>query len=295
MTDPSILLYYNKSYFAKPVWSPIPTNCKCEITDDKKRLLDVKGVVFHVPSMWESDRAELHRLHQLKPPHQIWVAWSQESDANYPALKDPAFMGLFDYEMTYRQASDIWVPYLNIELQSALEASRPKRKSKMCAAFISSGLDESGRKQIFDDLVKHMPIDSFGRFKKNRRLLFDRGPKTKLKVLKRYRFTLAFENSLCQDYVTEKFFEPLIAGSIPVYLGAPNVDEFAPGDRSYINVNDFASMKDLAQFLDSVDDSEYHVWRDRPLRTEFTDKVVRTLGEPFDSVCDLVSRAAPQI
>jgi hypothetical protein len=34
-------------------------------------------------------------------------------------------------------------------------------------------------------------------------------------------------------YVTEKFFDPLIAGSVSVYLGVPDVDKLAPGLHAY--------------------------------------------------------------
>ena len=36
-----------------------------------------------------------------------------------------------------------------------------------------------------------------------------------------YKFYLAFENSFCKGYVTEKFFKTLNAGSIPIVRGAP--------------------------------------------------------------------------
>lgn len=34
----------------------------------------------------------------------------------------------------------------------------------------------------------------------------------KVETLKRYKFSLAFENSNEEDYVTEKFFQSLVAG-----------------------------------------------------------------------------------
>lgn len=36
-----------------------------------------------------------------------------------------------------------------------------------------------------------------------------------------YKFTLAFENAVCDDYITEKLWRPLIVGSVPVYYGSP--------------------------------------------------------------------------
>ena len=39
----------------------------------------------------------------------------------------------------------------------------------------------------------------------------------------KYKFTLAMENYVCDDYVTEKLWRPLRLGSIPIVFGAPNV------------------------------------------------------------------------
>lgn len=43
------------------------------------------------------------------------------------------------------------------------------------------------------------------------------------KFVAQYKFTLAIENAKCDDYITEKLWRPLIAGSIPIYLGSPSV------------------------------------------------------------------------
>ena len=69
----------------------------------------------------------------------------------------------------------------------------------------------------------------------------------------RYKFTLAFENTVTPDYVTEKLYEPLIAGSVPVYRGAPNVADFAPAPRCFIDAADFAGPAELAAYLDHLD------------------------------------------
>lgn len=38
-----------------------------------------------------------------------------------------------------------------------------------------------------------------------------------------YKFSIAFENALCEDYITEKLWRPLIVGSVPIYIGSPSV------------------------------------------------------------------------
>ena len=106
----------------------------------------------------------------------------------------------------------------------------------------------------------------------------DAGRQTKLDTIARYKFTLAFENSFSKDYVSEKLFDPLIAGSVPVYQGTSNIQDFAPADHCFINVNDFAGPRELAGYLrmlneDSVQYEAYLAWKDRPFRQSFEDLV----------------------
>lgn len=80
-----------------------------------------------------------------------------------------------------------------------------------------------------------------------------------------YSFMLAFENAMCVDYVTEKFFNALKYGMIPVVLGGANYSHVAP-PRSFIDALDYASPRHLAEELlrlrRSPDElSRYHAWR----------------------------------
>lgn len=66
-----------------------------------------------------------------------------------------------------------------------------------------------------------------------------RGPcENKLSVLSNYRFSLCFENMPMQGYVTEKIFDCLYAGTVPVYLGAPDIDKIIPPEV-YVDMRDF--------------------------------------------------------
>lgn len=67
----------------------------------------------------------------------------------------------------------------------------------------------------------------------------------------KYKFFLAFENTLCKDYITEKFFRTLKYNIIPVVFGGANYDRFAP-PGSFIDALSFKSPKHLAFFLTGV-------------------------------------------
>ena len=49
-----------------------------------------------------------------------------------------------------------------------------------------------------------------------------------------YKFYISFENSLCSDYVTEKFFNILKYNIIPITLNGVDMSEIAP-PNSYID------------------------------------------------------------
>ena len=64
-----------------------------------------------------------------------------------------------------------------------------------------------------------------------------------------YKFALVMENSVEIDWVTEKFFLPFQANTVPVYYGAPNIAKYAPGPNSFINMRDFDSPGALLERL----------------------------------------------
>jgi hypothetical protein len=44
-------------------------------------------------------------------------------------------------------------------------------------------------------------------------------------MVKHYKFTVAIENSIKHEYATGKLWQPLAAGSVPLYYGGPNIDD----------------------------------------------------------------------
>ncbi len=73
-----------------------------------------------------------------------------------------------------------------------------------------------------------------------------------------YKFYLAFENSICLDYVTEKCFRRMQSRLVPIVLSRKVAEPLLPND-SFIAVDDFHSVSDLAKFLHflNTNDTEY--------------------------------------
>ncbi|EFX64165.1 hypothetical protein DAPPUDRAFT_15329, partial [Daphnia pulex] len=67
-------------------------------------------------------------------------------------------------------------------------------------------------------------------------------------ILDDYKFYVSAENSICPDYITEKFYRALEMGVVPVVYGGADYSAYAP-PHSYINAADFESPQALADYL----------------------------------------------
>jgi hypothetical protein len=289
---PLILVYNHFASWGPPTRHDCPA--ACEFTMDRGRLAEADAAVYHIPTL----PADTRRIE--KRPGQKAVALSLESEGNYPLLADPEFMGQFDITMTYRRDATIWCAYFDPDLAvRLLTPPQPKTEAAPAVYFTSNPFERSGRNLYVIKLMKRIGVDCYGRMLRNRELREDRGRETKLTVIARYKFTLAFENSICRDYVTEKFFDPLVAGSVPVYLGAPNVNEFAPAEDCFIDVTNFAGPAALAAYLASLAADErayarYLAWKTGDLAPGFLDQVEHQRVSGWCRLCLMLRNISPR-
>lgn len=105
-------------------------------------------------------------------------------------------------------------------------------------------------------------------------------------VLRQYRFAICYENAVFPGYVTEKIFDALFAGCIPIYLGAPDVTEQLP-PGIFIDKRQFKDYAALYDYLHRMPPAEYLGYRQaieaflagpgvRPFSTEhFADTILQ--------------------
>lgn len=122
----------------------------------------------------------------------------------------------------------------------------------------------SDRDSYVKELMKYIKIDSYGpclnnkKFPANTEGFHNFESETFYELLSKYKFNLAFENAICDGYMTEKLFRPLKVGSVPVYFGSPlAVWDWMPNDKSVILVSDFSSPEDLADYLNDLNDDDH--------------------------------------
>jgi hypothetical protein len=289
---PPLVVFYNRLYPAMAMPSALDCQGACEFTADRQRLADAAAIVFHIPTLRGL------RL-PAKRQGQRWVAWSLESDVNYPELADPAFMSQFEITMTYRRDATIWCPYIEPDLAALLAPPQPKTEPSPVAYFRSSEIDNCGRSHYAAALMRRIKVDSYGKILHNRDLPGpDTGRDTLIPTTARYKFALVLENSIAEDYVSDKFYDALVAGAVPVYRGAPNVAALAPAERSFINTADFAGPAELAAYLNWLNEhdeayEEYLAWKRTGLSASYRALVDAVRDRPFCRLCAHLRRIAP--
>jgi len=104
---------------------------------------------------------------------------------------------------------------------SIIEETGIFEKSKLVSCCVS-GLEMSDghkfRLGIAQQLADTGQVDMYGK-------AFDYIPR-KLDALKDYMFSFAMENSRYESYFTEKLHDCLLTGTIPIYLGAPDIGNY---------------------------------------------------------------------
>jgi len=79
----------------------------------------------------------------------------------------------------------------------------------------------------------------------------------KLETFSRYKFALCYENmSGLKGFVTEKIFDCMLAGCVPVYWGAENIEKYIDADV-YVDRRKFKDNQELADFLFGISEEKY--------------------------------------
>lgn len=259
------------------------------ITADRQCFLKANVVVFYLSNLYRELEYDLEQ-----PNGQLWVGWYMEAENEYPWFRLPEIRENFDLMMSYRQDADVVYPFYRHEYVELLSQKvSTDHKQNKCCMSASGRMHSGGRLQYLKELQKHTGINLYGMFSNSKHLQSNREIDDRPNIFREYKFVISFEDAIDTDYVTEKFFDPLIAGSVPVYFGAPNIDDFAPGDNSFVNIRNYKNPKALAQFINSCYEDEqlyaqFFEWKNRPLRQSFLQKAEVQKEHPFVRLCRIV-------
>ncbi|XP_066153424.1 glycoprotein 3-alpha-L-fucosyltransferase A-like isoform X2 [Euwallacea fornicatus] len=242
----------------------------CEITYEDAALETADLVIFH-----------LHRLKGLQdlPKRrnytQIWTFLTDESPHHtFLNSKDKLklFNNQFNWSMTYRSDSDIPVPYGRTIMKPNPDREietvfQDKRRDVLVAILGSNCGGNNHRWDYVRELQKYIDVDIYGACGQNLKQKCPGHFGNDCDAISNYLFYLAFENSNCNEYITEKlWWNAYHKNSIPIVMGSsPQTYKTLLPPGSYINVDDFAKPETLADYLSSLNKTEsfkeYYRWK----------------------------------
>ena len=220
----------------------------------------------------------------LRSPYQTYVHRSWEPPP-YEFSETPAsrLNSFFNASMSYRMDAEFSAPFGKfIKIKNHPEGAELDQliqnfgnnnihlavregNGSLLAQMVSHCNTESGRENLTTMIETLLKVDVYGNC----------GPLKCIKngeldcnelVGRTNKMYLAFENSICKDYVTEKVFKMLPYNIIPIVFNGARMSDVAP-THSYINVMDYGSVRELVDDIKRIADDDalfasYFWWRD---------------------------------
>ena len=168
------------------------------------------------------------------------------------------YMSVFEYDGFRQLLASEPIP-------DKITAYKSKPKTKFCA-FMYSNEDAYFRIAFAKKFLKRQQIDCLGKILHNVKTFIPKGEQGTLEVYSDYKFVIAFENRARRGYVSEKLIQSLLVGAIPIYWGAPDVDDYVNPD-SFINIRDFKSFDACIDYVEKVakDETLYKAYQNSPM------------------------------
>ena len=208
-----------------------------------------------------------------KKSNHLWSLINEESPQNNYMLCHNATSKVFNISASYKRTSDFPLStqhfpsldyLLNRRPVDIVEKNKFRKEGLAPILYLQSHCGvSSDRDRYIQKLMNYIDIDSYGSCLNNKHFENITLGKTSemhneelYSIISKYKFHIAFENSICDDYITEKLTRPLHLGCVPIYRGSPSVRDFCPDKTSVILADDFETPEKLAKYLNYLDNND---------------------------------------
>ncbi|VDM56820.1 unnamed protein product [Angiostrongylus costaricensis] len=238
---------------------------RCIMTSNKSLVSLVDAVVFHAQDIPDTPLP----LPSDRRFHQRYVFMTMEAPSNSGRHAVP--LNFFNWTATYLLSSDVVFKYGPYYLPSK------KAEEKGFKLIVGAFLKKSGifglvsncntiskREIALKELSRYMNVTIGGKCALNNSTI-DICPHGSgcLNLYGQYPFYFAVENSVCKDYITEKYWSRTSVPSIPIVMRRRIYETSTMPPHSFIAMDDYISPREMAKHLISLENAyaEYFVWR----------------------------------
>jgi hypothetical protein len=254
----------------------------CVLTLNKSKLAETQFVMFYEsdgpgwPEKRYPGQIYVHVLGGNPPSHHEW-------------LKTLGYDAAINLTMNYRRDSDLYHFGYGLQRRSEIISGEyvskwpVHSKTKDVFWMASNCQTSSHREDYANELGKYIGVDVYGQCG-NYTCPMNETEQCFEHLQQQYKYYLAFENSMCDGYITEEVFDPLRFEIVPIVLGKVDYKMETPPD-SVIDIRDFQSPKALAEYLrelaaNAKSYNAYFQWK-QSYRTDFGSGISQ-----YCSLCD---------
>jgi hypothetical protein len=116
----------------------------------------------------------------------------------------------------------------------------------------------------------------------------------KYKTLSKYKFAICYENSAYPGWVTEKIFDCFLVGTVPIYLGAPDIGEYVPKE-CFIDFSGYKDYNALNKYLRSMSEEGIESRKEAIRIFLSSDKVIKFREKYFfENILSIINESHKQ-
>jgi hypothetical protein len=213
----------------EPLWSPnqpkdgIHDYCSKILISDKLEYPDREEYIETLLPMFYAGRGENDHREE-------WDWSSKLKDKGYSKNKSVSIIVRKDTYSHYNHLQNPNTNKINYEERTNLgvELSKDNRIDVYGTYWVSNGENIKG--EVWN---KHVGLDD-------------------------YKFSVACENTIQKNYISEKFWDAVLTNTTPIYLGCSNINELIP-DNCYISLNNM-TMDEMVNKVKSIVDNESNLY-----------------------------------
>lgn len=248
-------------------------NLLSEVFQNNRTSSDVSLSLYNMHYLWAKKRDAKPQVCELNTT--LTMSESEESNTRFKQLFEQS-SGAYDGSSTTSPTSSVQRVYEEAHMNTA-DFFPLKNFTSLIkgASYIASDCHRwdtanSRRDNVVHDIRRNgLRVDGLARclrshaknIPENIQLKSSSNPREQLRLKREtvghYLFDMAFENSIEDGYVTEKPFDAIYAGVVPVYLGdAAHLKSLLPHPKAAIFVADFPDTSSLAKYLLHLSENE---------------------------------------
>ena len=249
-------------------------NCPCNYikVNSREEAENADFILIKMTTVPADIKSYKDMFPETVPRHKLVLLHRESPAHTSPYVKQ--INGFFNFTAYYSYKSDAVFAYGEcVKRQYPAVVTRrnhAENKTKFAMWMVSNCKTASNREKYVHELQKYIPIDIYGScgplsfpncHTKGSTVPTDDCFNADQKIIDKYKFYLAFENSICDDYISEKAFRAARGerNPLPIMLGGGSYHKHFP-QGSYLDVKNFSSPKALAEYLHFLNqyDDEYN-------------------------------------